>query len=52
MIMASTDVSVDAAQLSGWCLLLLLGDMEEVLTTVPLMAIVGAGLALVITNAL
>jgi protein-S-isoprenylcysteine O-methyltransferase Ste14 len=33
-------------------MLLLLGDMEAVLTTIPLMAIVGAGLALVITSAL
>jgi protein-S-isoprenylcysteine O-methyltransferase Ste14 len=52
MITKSTDVSVVAAQLTGWSLILLLCDMEVVITTIPLMAIVGAGLALVIISTL
>ncbi|MFV1859787.1 MAG: hypothetical protein ACC647_10640 [Anaerolineales bacterium] len=45
MITTSTDVSVVAAQLAGWSLLVRLGDMEAVITAAPLMAIVGVGTA-------
>jgi protein-S-isoprenylcysteine O-methyltransferase Ste14 len=52
MITTSTDISVVAAQLTGWSLLLLLGDTEAVITTPHLIAIVGVGLSLLIVSAL
>jgi protein-S-isoprenylcysteine O-methyltransferase Ste14 len=52
MISVSTDVSVVTAQLAGWSLLLLLGDMEAAITTPYLITIGSVGLALVITSAI
>ncbi len=48
----STDVSLVAAQLVGWSLLLFISDMEAVITTPYLMVIVGAGLSLMIVSAI
>ena len=52
MITTSTDVSMVAAQLAGWSLLVFLGDMGAVITAPHLMAIVGVGLSLAIVSAL
>ena len=41
-----------AAQLTGWSLLVLVGDMKAVITTPPLIATVGVGMLLVIVSAL
>lgn len=48
----STDVSLVAAQLVGWSLLLFISDMEAVITTPYLLVIVGAGLSLMIASAI
>lgn len=52
MITTSMDVSIIAAQLTGWSLLLILSDMEAVLTIPLLIGIVGVGMSLLIVSAL
>jgi protein-S-isoprenylcysteine O-methyltransferase Ste14 len=52
MITRNTDVSVVAAQLAAWAVLILLGDGERVVTTPYLMAILGSGIALALFSGL
>ena len=52
MITTGTDISIIAVQLAAWALLLLLGDMEAVITLPLLIAIVGVGILLLIVSIL
>jgi protein-S-isoprenylcysteine O-methyltransferase Ste14 len=51
VIATSTDISILAAQLCSWCLLLLLGDVNQVLRSIPLITIMGVGVGLAIISA-
>ena len=50
MIRTNTDVSVVAAQLTAWSLLLIVCDFEAVITTPHLILIFGLGISLVIAS--